>query len=618
MTRRLENGEGLALLGIAEVGSLRVHVPDLLDSGGSPSSSTHSSNLRLVHRLGPDLGRRCLAIESGPNALELTYEIPAPEVLGRPGGLQPAGPDTWIVRCPLDSPQWERIRAARPALVVLSNARFLLAEGASFVQAIQSIREQLGARPLLWTPRVALPHRLALLVYLGVDLVDTTEGLWRAAEGTYLDPELGVLEEAAARSEARCSCSACRSNPPGSLEEHARQLYRQEMALVRASIRTGRLRELVESRLVAEPLLAELLRYADEWLGPLLEERTPVVETRLRSYVLAESQRRPEVTRFRHRLLARYRPPASKRVLLLVPCSRTKPYRKSHSHRRFAYALENLASRERVHWVSVSSPVGLVPRELEDVFPARHYDIPVTGDWSEVERQNVLEALDHLLATGEYRRIVAHLDPEEYAFLYDRLAAHGNTRWTILDHRTTAPDSLQALEAAVRDALEGIPPVPGGPLEVVREELHELAAVQFSRPAADQLFAPPVRLAGRPWFQRLTDAHRTDLATWREERGLFQLTVAGGRRLVSAGVLQVEVAPEVPLLGDLFVPGVRNADPGIRIGDAVLLVREGALLGVGEAKLPGRLMVELDHGTAVQIRHRVSSYVVPAERPTPP
>ena len=29
----------------------------------------------------------------------------------------------------------------------------------------------------------------------------------------------------------------------------------------------------------------------------------------------------------------------------------------------------------------VTAPLGLVPRELEDFWPAAHYDIPVTGDW---------------------------------------------------------------------------------------------------------------------------------------------------------------------------------------------------------------------------------------------
>jgi predicted RNA-binding protein len=49
---------------------------------------------------------------------------------------------------------------------------------------------------------------------------------------------------------------------------------------------------------------------------------------------------------------------------------------------------------------------------------------------------------------------------------------------------------------------------------------------------------------------------------------------------------------------------VRGADPEIRAGDSVILLRGGALAGVGEAVLPGRLMVELPRGLAVRMRHR--------------
>ncbi len=349
--------------------------------------------------------------------------------------------------------------------------------------------------------------------------------------------------------------------------------------------------------------MAELLRYADRELAGLLEERTPVTGSGSHTYVLLESHRRPEMVRFRRRLRERYAPPPSKSVLLLVPCSRTKPYRFSRSHRRFASALEGLSPLERVHLVSVSSPIGLVPRELEDVPPARHYDIPVTGDWEERERTVVIEGLRHFAVSGHYRSAVVHLDPEEYRFLRDAWPVGLPARWTLSGDRTTSREALDALRSAIGEALAAERPVAGGPLAVVREELHEVAAVQFGRSAADRLFTGPIRLAGRPWFQRLTDG-RTDLATLREERGLFHLTVAGARRLFPDPPLWVAVDPALPLTGDLFVPGVRAADPGIRAGDSVLLLREGALAGVGEAALPGRLMVELRRGVAVRVRHR--------------
>jgi archaeosine synthase alpha-subunit len=287
----------------------------------------------------------------------------------------------------------------------------------------------------------------------------------------------------------------------------------------------------------------------------------------------------------------------------LVPCSKTKPYRRSRSHRRFLGALEGLSGLERVHLVSVSSPIGLVPRELEDVPPARHYDIPVTGDWEESERAYVRNALAHLRASGSYRSVVVHLDPQEYAFLAADLPPSELVQWTLRDDRTTTNEAVTALRSAVAHALEKERPVQGGPLAVVREELEALASVQFGPDAARRLFQPPVRLSGRPWFQRVTDGRR-DLATWREERGLFHLTVAGARRLWPGPPLAVEMDAGVNLEGDLFVPGVRRADESIRIGDAVVLVRDDHLAGVGEAALPGRLMTELSRGLAVRVRHR--------------
>jgi archaeosine synthase alpha-subunit len=612
VARTVEASDGIALLGTARVGPIGFTVPSIaLSRVPSRTASAAAYALTVESVSGRAEGRRGLRLSDPEGQLALDYSVPTPEVSGIPGSVEEAGPETWVVHAPLSTEEMERLRAARPALIVLGNARVLFQEGEPFVLAMRQIRGAAGGGAVLWAPRVALPHRLAMLAYLGVDLVDTAETALRSRSGEYLDPALGTIAEAPARSERWCSCAVCRSAPPGPLEAHAEAVLSEEMARVRGAIRAGRLRELVEARLGAEPLLAEILRYADSALGTLLDERTVVVSDQSRVYVLKESQRRPEVARFRARFLERYRPPPSKRVLLLVPCSRTKPYRGSRSHRRFSGSLEGLAHLERVHTVSVTSPLGLVPRELEDTYPARHYDIPVTGEWDEAERAAVVDALRSLVRAGPYTSTIFHLDPVEYRFLSD-VGAAGT--WTLSDGRTTTHEALGALRRAVEGALEGTVGVDGGPLTTVREELAAVAAFQFGLAAASLLFAPPVRLAGRPWFQRITDGHGTDLATWREPRGLFQLTVAGGARMLPAHPLEVEVDPKVTLLGDLFAPGVVRADPLIRTGDAVLLVREGTLLGVGEAALPGPLMAQLTRGTAVWVRHRVH----PAAPTVPP
>ena len=613
MGRTVDRFAGLATLGIGTAGPLSFSTPELLFAGSLPGAGLRADAGAAVVEAVPSgrPGTRSVRLVRGPSALELAYPIPVPEVSGTAGGAHEAAPRAWVVHAPVPEEELTRLRDARPDLIVLGNARPLFREGEPFVLAVRALREAVGPGPLVWAPRVALPHRLAYLVYAGVDLLDTTEGRLQAVDGTFCDSTLGTMGGEPAARRSGCPCPSCQAEPVGPLADHADWAYVREMALVKAAASEGRLRELVEARLTAEPLLAELLRYTDRTLFPLLDERTPVVSREIRTYVLAESFRRPEVRRFRERFLERYRPPPSKEVLLLVPCSRTKPYRMSRTHRRFARALEGLAGLERVHVVSVTSPLGVVPRDLEDVYPARHYDIPVTGEWSEAERVSVSTAVAHLASTGNYRQVVVHLDPKEYEFLRPTLPHDLPVRWTMENDRSTSAESLDRLAEGVREALGSTRgPVAGGPLKVVREELEAIAAFQFGADAAHRLFAEPCRLAGRPWFQRLTDGRSTDLATWREDRGLFQLTVAGARRMMPDPPLAIEVADGVALAGDLFTPGVVSADPRVRVGDAVVLVRHGELLGVGEAELPGPLMTRLARGCAVHVRHR--------SRPDPP
>ena len=585
MARLAGRLEGLYVGGHATWGAFALAPPTLIDRG---DDAVRPAELSLIAgRSEP--GKRRLRLSDGKAEVELDIPVLAPEVAPGGAAVHPIGAGSYLLHAPASDEELAQLRAARPALVILGNARVLFAEGRPFVIAVGRLRERVGAEPLLWAPRVALPNRLPLLAYLGVDLLDTTAGRFAAAEGRSYTGTFGEVDRTA-------------DDPPSPVE--IGEEYRRALAETRAAVRWGRLRELVESRLTAEPALAEMLRYADADLGHLLDVRAPVAFGGSRAYVLAESHRRPEMRRFRRRLLERYRPPASKTVLLLVPCSRTKPYRHSRSHRRFWGALEGLDRIERVHGVSVSSPIGLVPRELEDVPPARHYDIPVTGDWTAEERNVVIEGITHLLTSGHYHRAVVHLDPSEYGFVKPAFTDAGiPSVWTLTDDRSTSAAALGALRHAIGEALAAELPVPGGPLAVVREELRELAAVQFGRAAADHLCAEPLRLAGRPWFQRLTDGH-ADLATVREERGLFQLTVAGARRIGPDGPLTIHLDPAVRLAGDLFTPGVRAADPEIRTGDAVVLLQGGSIVGVGEAVLPGPMMTELAHGLAVRVRHR--------------
>ena len=58
----------------------------------------------------------------------------------------------------------------------------------------------------------------------------------------------------------------------------------------------------------------------------------------------------------------------------------------------------------------MTSPLGLVPQDLEDVWPAANYDVPVTGDWSSDELDRVRRMLLSLVERTGYAQIINHTD----------------------------------------------------------------------------------------------------------------------------------------------------------------------------------------------------------------
>jgi archaeosine synthase alpha-subunit len=599
--RALERLDGPTLLGEGTVGAIRLRLPGVLWASGPGTElpgTLPAGAARLETLPAPGPMRRAIRVAQSGAVLDLALEIPTPEVSGVTEGFAEAAERVLSVRTPLSASVLRQLGEGSWDLVVWSNARSTFLQSELFVRSAIALRQAAGPAPMLWAPRVALPGRLSFLFALGIDLVDSTEGLWAAAEGAWMYADHDELGEGP---------GGAGPGDPVERGRHVVQEYALELERVRRAARAGRLRELVEARLVPEPRRGELLRYYDRIGYPFQDEHAPVVGDEVRPYTTREALRRPEVERFRRRFLERYVPPEFKRTLLLVPCSRTKPYSNSPSHRRFAKALEGIPGLATVHKVSVTSPLGLVPRELECVYPARNYDIPVTGDWDEDEKRWVRDALSHIRSGGRYSHVIVHLPREEYGWLKDLVPEGEHIRWTVVEEVPTSHASLAALAAGMGELPGAGSPVlpPGGVLRIVRSELEALALFQFPAPLAKALFAGEVRLAGRPWFQRLTSERKEDLATWREETGLWRLTVAGAEKVANAAAgSRVEVRGGVELRGDLFAPGVASADPEIRIGDDVVLVRAGAVVGVGEARIPGPWMGRLPRGLAVKVRHR--------------
>ena len=477
-------------------------------------------------------------------------------------------------------------RASRADAVFLANGPEFERSPREFVAAMRRLRESLGPAKVAAVTGLASPSNVSILVYAGVDVVDSSRMMLDSARGLFHTSD-GVVPMSEA-DRAACGCPACTTG--GDLEAHNDHALHREVLLVRNHLAHGRLRELVERRLANAPWNTAVVRHLDlreyDWVEPY----TAVAGGAMLAYS-HESLHRPEIVRFRRRIRERYRKPPSARVLLLLPCSARKPYSASRSHRRFRDAILATANPSVVHEVIVTSPLGLIPRELERFHPARDYDIPVTGDWSRDEAAIVIEDLSAFLAANRYDAVVAHLGAE--APIVDE--ASPDAIFSTKDH-PTSEDSLVALTRTLDQVASSVRPVAKGAR--FAEEMSNLARFQFGDAGLGLVEGATFR--GRfPDVRVLRGGQQLAMHT---ARGMLSLTLTGGEVLSKKDAYWVEIDDFLPV-GNIFAVGVRDAAREIRPGDEVAVRHEGEVRAVGTARLGWREMKDLRRGKAVHVRH---------------
>ncbi|MFW5956172.1 MAG: archaeosine synthase subunit alpha [Halorhabdus sp.] len=474
---------------------------------------------------------------------------------------------------------------------VLSGTPGLAGHSEALVDAIVETRTEIPPDAGLYLPGIATPGTLAMLASVGADLFDTDRAVVRARQGWYLSAHgeyrLDDLDE------LPCSCPACQQGIEAfdreDCVEHNVAALEAELATVRTRIRQGRLRDYLEGQTRHEQWLTATMRRLDDEYA-YLEERTPLVRKTEITAATDDTLRRVEIQRFAERVTERYQCRFDA-PLVLVPCSATKPYSESQSHRQFREAINY-----RGHVASITSPIGVVPQELELTYPAQHYDTVVTGRWSETEIEFVATVLEAYLDRNDYSRVIAHV-PEDYRPITERVEGRtGMTfEYTVADHPTT-DQSLSNLSAALA----------GEPEYRKRERQHNvlrsIADYQFGVGAGDALF-DDLQVRSRYPKLRAHDGDGEQLAAMVPEYGVLSLTLAGARRWLESAVpvKRVEIGDFVPH-GSVLAPGIIDADDSIRIGDEVVF--EGpAALAVGRANMSGPEMARSSRGIASDVRH---------------
>ncbi len=477
---------------------------------------------------------------------------------------------------------------------ILSDAAGFLGHGEGFKQAIISAKQALPADTALVLSGGATPRNVALLAYAGVDGVDAKLAKVKGSQGKYLtsDAEL-FLDDL---DELPCACSACQQ-PRDEFDredciEHNIAALEAELRRVRERIRAGQLRDYIEGQARHDNWLTAAFRLFDDQYS-YLESRTPIFRTSELSAATSDTLRRVEIQRYADRVTTRYRNRFDN-PLVLVPCSARKPYSDSQSHGQFHDAIGY-----RGHTVSMTSPIGVVPPELELTYPAQHYDSVVTGRWSEAEKAFVANVLRGYLRRNDYPRVVAHVPDHGYRDIVERVERDTELdfEYTVEGHPTDT-DSLANLAGALEGELKF------SKRERQHNTVKAIADYQFGEDAGDALFGGiDIQTTGRYPKLQIRNDDGEQLATMVPQYGLLALTVAGGDRWSKsdAPTKRVDIDGFVPH-GSVLAPGVLDASESIRPGDEVVIKGPKAF-AVGRAEMSGPEMTDSTRGVASTVRH---------------
>ncbi|UCE10152.1 MAG: DUF5591 domain-containing protein [Candidatus Thorarchaeota archaeon] len=461
------------------------------------------------------------------------------------------------------------------------------------------------------------PHLLPLLIYLGFDVIDIGRAFSAAAKNVRLWQVTNekVLEVDHQRF---CSCRHCisiddfgetaRDNRLETLTGHNIDMYRQVMSESISKMHDGQLRWLVESRTHASPSMTSLLRRIDREIYEFLEEFTPTIGQGVLPLIGPESYHSPIVRRFRERLVERYAPPPHKRIVLLLPCSARKPYSDSKSHRRFSRAIENGIGRSEssIAETIITSPLGIIPRELERVYPIAQYDIPVSGDWDTEETSIAVDALvKHLAKFSDEAVVLAHVSGG-----YQTIVNEAESRikqsiiYTSSGHSTGSRSSLESLTEVLQD-LKSKLEIRATEQKRLQDTLRSTADFQFGKGTGSLLIPDSAHLKGKLYHMVTCQVEEVQTCSFIGSSGALSLTMDGGERIAPLDRYVVRFEGAEIKGGSIFAVGVNEADPVIRPGDEVVVVgKDNTVMAVGKSEMSGPEMCEFEKGRAVSIRHK--------------
>ena len=314
-----------------------------------------------------------------------------------------------------------------------------------------------------------------------------------------------------------------------------------------------------------------------------------------------ESLYHPIVEAYQQRLLETYQFPKGKQVLLLLPCSAKKPYNQSRSHRFFYRQIKKSLRHEAstVEVWSLTSPLAVVPRDFESVYPCGFYDIPVSGEWSFEESKLCGKFLCTMLQkVPKEVTIVVHVS-DSYSDMIKQAFQKTTYLKSWIDPKPTSAGALENLASTLSELHLEQAQVDSRRFALIKSLLAWKFGIDFILPLSNL---------------RLKERRGRQIIAQKDGNYWFSLELTTARINLSLQALEasnLKTEKALYFTGDklngssLFAPGISRVGK-ISNGDDFLIFDDSGdrFLGIGQAFMSSEIMKQLSNGIVAKIKKK--------------
>ncbi len=506
----------------------------------------------------------------------------------------------------IDHPIVNDISKTDCPFIILTGLPSLFSNQRKLVEHLVTLRSKISTDVAIYSPGPVPPAFYPFLVYSGIDFFDDSFAYYISDRGYFLSED----NTYPISSHPNCYCSYCQSSPPDIIN-HNITVMKNALAKIRYHIKQGTFRTMVEKEIHNSISFAAALRYYDRQYDSIIRKRVPLQTSAKVKCIGEESLYRPEIVEYRERIKSRYIPPRNSKIVLLLPCSAKKPYSMSQSHNLFREAIRK-ADRNIFQYISeliITSPLSVVPRELESIYPSKFYDITVTGTWSSEEvnvtsslLNNVLSkyqqdviVIDHTHGQG-YREIVKKINTLNIKEIYH----------TSPERHPTSRESLTKLTETLKDVLNSINNQTNAQsYSILQRKLIATANHQFGPLTGEEIFNGEIKTRGKYPRDIQIFKNKTLIATYLSRTGFLSLQPETAQKIVNHSLVNLEFNDSKIEGSTIYAPGCKEPSVDIRPLDEIFIVNSGSVLATAKALVSGEDMQKMSSGAIAEIKKKV-------------